>query len=99
MSIYKVTQFIFDETKKQQKLQREQTKELLDNINGTGFSYTFAEYTVSQLPNSLVAFQVAYASNARKSGETVGNGTGIPCWYDSSDNKWKTFYDNTEIRE
>lgn len=99
MSIYKVTKFIFDETKKQQIEQRNKTEELLLNINGTGFSYTFAEYTVTQLPTGLSTFQLGFASNGRKSGEVAGFGTGIPVWFDSSDNKWKTFYDNTEVQE
>lgn len=52
-------------------------------------------YTVANLPTASSAGQgaVAYASNARKSGEGTGAGTGIPVWCDGTN--WRTYYDNT----
>ena len=52
-------------------------------------------YTVATLPSASTsgAGSICYASNARKSGEGVGAGSGIPVWSDGTN--WRTYYDNT----
>ncbi|MEO1637782.1 MAG: glycosyl hydrolase family 28-related protein [Pseudomonadota bacterium] len=45
---------------------------------------------------TVSAGAVAVASDARRSGETAGNGTGCPIWFDGQD--WRTFYDNSIVQ-
>ena len=52
-------------------------------------------YTVATLPAYAHEGQAAFAANGRKSGETQGNGTGVPVWWDGS--AWRTHYDNTVV--
>lgn len=66
--------------------------------NVSGITYGFVAYAVADLPISVSSFQVAYASNGRKAGETAGNGTGVPVWFNAATNQWVTFYDNSAVQ-
>jgi hypothetical protein len=46
-------------------------------------------YTVLGLPASATEGTFAFASNGRKSGETAGNGTGVPVYF--SNGAWRVF--------
>lgn len=52
-------------------------------------------YTVATLPSPSAALKAAkaFASNARKSGEAAGAGSGVPVWCDGV--AWRTYYDNS----
>lgn len=51
---------------------------------------------VADLPSSgLIIGETAYANDGRRSGETAGNGSGCPVWWDGSN--WLTFYDSTTV--
>jgi len=54
--------------------------------------------TVSEL-NALTAYNgmVAYATDGLKSGETTGNGTGVPVYYDEITGDWLLFRDDTAV--
>lgn len=69
------------------------------NQDVTGKAYAFPSFTVANLPTStnLVGFTVAFATDGRKSGETAGNGTGTPVWFNTNTNEWLTFYDNSVV--
>ena len=97
MRLIQVVERIYDKFREQEERQEEINRLLRDNQNVVGTAYSFAEYTVSELPSTLTEFQLGYASNALKSGETSGNGTGCPVWYDPSSSQWKTFYDNSVV--
>jgi hypothetical protein len=58
-------------------------------------------YTVANLPANMSVGAIAYATDGRKSGETAGNGTGCPVYWNGlvgSQAAWCTFYDNTEVQ-
>jgi hypothetical protein len=88
--------YVFDRVDKTTKPMQSRLNELEKNINASGFSYSFATYTVNDLP-SVTSFMVAFATDGRKSGESVGNGTGVPVYYDTSSSSWLTFFDNTVV--
>lgn len=44
-------------------------------------------YTVAGLPATAAVGAMAYATNGRKSGEGAGVGTGVPVWFNAS-NQW-----------
>lgn len=59
-------------------------------------SNTFPSYTVAALQLiSVETGSLAWASDGLKAGETAGNGTGIPCYFDGSN--WYRFSDDTVI--
>lgn len=47
-------------------------------------------YTVADLPGTAADGQMAFASNARKPGEGVGAGTGMPVFWNSPTSTWFT---------
>lgn len=68
----------------------------IDQGDGTWRNaYDLPQYTVDNLPAGRLG-QTALATNGRKSGETAGNGTGVPVWYDGSN--WLTYYDNSTVQ-
>ena len=52
-------------------------------------------YTVATLPSSPAEGARAYASDGLKSGETTGNGTGVPVYY--SNGAWRIFRDDSAV--
>lgn len=46
-------------------------------------------YVVIGLPTTAIEGQQAYATNGRKSGESAGNGTGVPVYY--SNGVWRVY--------
>jgi hypothetical protein len=54
-----------------------------------------ASFTVANLPASPPAGSIAYASNGRKTGEGAGAGTGIPCYFSSSN--WRRYSDDSVV--
>lgn len=47
--------------------------------------------------DNLSYASVIFVYNARKSGEGVGVGTGVPCYYDPAVNDWRRFEDNAVL--
>jgi len=39
--------------------------------------------------------RLAFCSNGRKTGEGVGAGTGVPCYF--SDSEWRVFFDDSVV--
>ena len=54
------------------------------------------KYLVAELPSQQNNGAIAFATDGRRSGEGAASGTGIPTWYDATNERWATFYDNTE---
>lgn len=62
-------------------------------------------YTVANLPtiangglgNGSSYITLAFASNGRKTGEGVGAGTGVLCYYQASLNQWLRVEDNAQV--
>jgi hypothetical protein len=46
-------------------------------------------------PTNAWKYVPFFCTNGRKSGETTGNGTGIPVWCDGSN--WRTYYDDSNV--
>lgn len=59
------------------------------------------EYTVATLPTPPVTLAgtraFAFATNGRKSGEGVGAGTGVPCYWNSATAQWLRVEDNSVV--
>lgn len=55
---------------------------------------TIPPTTVALLPDGELG-DITIATDGRKSGETAGNGTGVPVWSDGT--SWLTFYGNTAV--
>lgn len=53
-------------------------------------------YTVADLPIVASRGFLAYASNGRKTGEGVGSGTGVLCYYDNV--AWRRVDDGTTVQ-
>lgn len=51
----------------------------------------------SPLPSNTVYVDVIFCYDARKSGEGVGAGTGVPCYYDPAVNDYRRFEDNAIV--
>lgn len=63
-----------------------------------GIKTTLPRYLVDNLPvETAVVPMLAYATNGRKSGETEGNGTGVPVFYDGSN--WCAFDTSTTVAD
>lgn len=92
----KILNLLFESIDKKITSELQPIQEAIDS-DVTGTAYAFPKYTVAQLP-TISEFMVAFASDGRKSGETAGNGTGVPVFYDSNSAKWLTFYDNSEVQ-
>lgn len=75
----------------------ERIKQLEELIKNRFEAKTFTSYLVADLPTP-VGFQVAYATNGRKSGEGAGLGTGVPVWYDVNSASWLK-YDETVVQD
>ena len=64
----------------------------------SGSAFGFPSYTVSELP-SITKNMVAFATDGRKQGDSSGNGTGVPVWFDEDSQTWVTFYNNQQVRD
>lgn len=98
MSLINFVGQIYDDMRETKSDIEKSLSEIQANINVTGSAYSFAQYTVNTLPN-VSSFTVAYTTNGLKSGESTGNGTGCPVWYDINQNEWVTFYDNSIVQD
>ena len=61
----------------------------------TTLKHTGVSYPVAELPGTAQVGTQTFAANGRKSGETAGNGTGVPVWWDGA--HWRTHYDNSVV--
>ena len=58
----------------------------------SSFTYSFAKSTLAEAQQfTLTDVQFRFITNARKSGEGAGLGTGLPAFYDPSSGNWKDF--------
>lgn len=66
-----------------------------------GYALGVKNYTVATLPNPPTIASgttvVAFATNGRKSGEGVGAGTGVPCYWNTVTSQWLRFEDNAVV--
>lgn len=66
----------------------------------TGETFSFPMSTLAGAPlaaDGMNAFAVRFITDGRKSGETAGNGTGIPAYYNPATNNWRRFYDDAAV--
>lgn len=54
-------------------------------------------YTVASLPATAATGAFYFASNARKTGEGVGAGTGLPVYWNPATSQWFTFSGNVQV--
>lgn len=60
--------------------------------NVSGITYSFVSCTLSQAQSfSASNGELRFITDARKSGETAGNGTGLPAFYDEGSLSWVDF--------
>ena len=57
-------------------------------------TYTLAELTAL---TGLTTFEIYFVSDGLKTGETTGNGTGCPCYYDPDSAKFLRLSDDIEV--
>ena len=55
------------------------------------------KFAVAKLPSGQHSGALAFAIDGRRSGESAGNGTGLPCWYDEANTRWSVFRDDSEV--
>ncbi len=54
-------------------------------------------FLVAALPSGQRNGSLAFATDGRRSGESAGNGTGLPAWFDEANDRWSTMYDNSQV--
>lgn len=65
-----------------------------DNF-ASSFAYSFVDMTLAEATTfGTVPRRMYFITNARKSGETAGNGTGLPAFYDEDSASWVDFAGN-----
>lgn len=83
---------LFDDNKKQISKVNEEVDIIRKQNTVSGISYGFVECTLSEAQAfTTLNFEVRFITNARKSGEGVGLGTGLPAFYDASSSSWLDF--------
>ena len=73
---------------------------LSDKTEVSGQTWTFPTSTLANAPlaaDGLTAYAVRFISDGRKSGETAGNGTGVPAYYNPATNTWLAFRTDTVV--
>lgn len=93
---------LIEELYKKQKREIEEVKsdvtKLSKSSEVSSFAYGFVSSTLAEaIASNPSTFQVRFITNGRKSGETAGNGTGVPAYYDSNSSSWLNFYDNGTV--
>ncbi len=64
----------------------------LKDSKTSGFTYGFVSSTLSEAQaTTTTIFTLRFITDARKSGEGVGNGTGLPAFYDPDSSTWVDF--------
>ena len=61
---------------------------------------TTIEQAVADLPlaaDGMNRYEVRFAVDGLKQGETTGNGTGVPVYYDSNSDAWLRFSDDSAV--
>lgn len=76
----------------------ESISKVSEKSNVSGFTYSFIQSTYAEAVASNPSnYTIRFITNARKSGETAGNGTGLPAYYDPNilTPNWVDFSGNT----
>ena len=80
---------MFKENEKRIKKVTEKVSGFENGIAISGLTYGFVECTLSEAQAfSTTTLEYRHISDARKSGEGVGLGTGLPAFYDVSSASW-----------
>lgn len=76
-----------------------QRSERAETVGGfQAFLYVDLPRTATDAMSDGSAYvDVAWCRNGRKSGEGVGAGTGVPCYYDAAIDDWRRFEDNAQV--
>lgn len=69
----------------------------LRSRNTATIAYGYESRAFAELPTGLMYNQVYWVSDARKAGETAGNGTGVPAIYDVSSSTWLSLFTGSAI--
>lgn len=73
---------------------RRDMREISQNSDVVGAAYGFPVSTLANAPlaaDGQITYAVRFISDARKSGEGVGLGTGLPAFYDPASDSWLDF--------
>ncbi len=54
-------------------------------------------FLVAALPSNQRNGATAFATDGRRSGESAGNGTGVPVWFDETNSRWNVFRDDSAV--
>lgn len=80
---------IFKENQAQIDSINEEVKSIKDSIVVSDFTYGFVKVTYAEaVALGVTKTQYYHITDARKSGEGAGNGTGLPAFYDESSSSW-----------
>jgi hypothetical protein len=67
------------------------------NIQAAGWIKPVSDTVANLAALTSVPFgAISVATNGRKQGQSAGNGTGVPVWFDGT--IWRTFYDNSQVQ-
>lgn len=63
-------------------------------------AYAFPQTTLANAPlaaDGMTTAEMRFITDGRKGGESAGNGTGVPAYYDPTSDSWLNFYDNAAV--
>jgi hypothetical protein len=87
-----VIEELFEINKREIQQNRDDIKVIQQDKPVSGFTYGFIESTLAEaLAFPTTTWEVRIITNARKSGEGAGVGTGLPAFYDPSSAAWLDF--------
>lgn len=80
---------------------RNELNERIDTVEAEiDAAATTQEIAFADLPfavDGMSRYEVRFITDGRKQGETAGNGTGVPCYYDSASDSWLRLSDDTAV--
>jgi hypothetical protein len=90
-------QVIWDEMVKERQRVNGEFEKLRTEIDAAVTIIMQDETDLPLAVNGMSRVEIRWCSNGLKDSETTGNGTGVLVYYNSSDDTWKRFSDDTTV--